>query len=530
MSQISSQTMVSESAGQTIPDGYKQTEVGVIPEDWNISELRSFVQSLDAGISVNSVDQIEAFSHDKHILKTSCVSKGYFYPNEAKSIVPIDVTRAKTTPQNGAIIISRMNTPDLVGELGFVDGCYTNLFLPDRLWQMQFRSNLKINTRWLAYVLSFKPIAKKIKESSTGTSNSMKNISKGSLLSITFPVPNFKEQTAIANALSDVDALLNEVEKLITKKQAIKTATMQQLLTGKTRLPQFAFHPEVADITAQHNQALSEDSATVIATDSKSKTNTSASASTSTSTSIKNSNNSTLAANNKSLESRRKGTKQSELGEIPEDWEVLRIEDCTIKIGSGKTPSGGSSVYVDTGRPFVRSQNVGVGKLRLTDLAFITEEIHATFSGSEIMLNDVLLNITGASIGRCSLASTAISGGNVNQHVCIIRSKLSKVKPYLLQALINSDTGQQQIDSYQAGGNREGLNFSQVRNMKFAFSNHLNEQTAIATVLSDMDEEIQALQQRLNKTRQIKQGMMQELLTGKTRLPFEKVSTSEASV
>ncbi len=453
---------------QVVPDGYKQTDVGIIPIDWESSELGSFVQSLDAGVSVNSIDKPDAFSHGLHILKTSCVSNGYFFPREIKSIIPEDIVRAKTIVSKGSIIVSRMNTPDLVGELGYIDKDYPNCFLPDRLWQMRFRANLKTNTRWLAYILSFPVIAKKIKESATGTSNSMKNISKGSLLTVSFPAPSYEEQTAIANALSDIDALLTELEKLIAKKQAIKTATMQQLLTGKTRLPQFATYTEGEK------------------------------------------------------QGQPKGTKSSELGEIPEDWEILSVEECSTKVGSGKTPTGGSSVYVDSGRPFVRSQNVGWGELRIADLSFITEETHNTFKGSEIKLHDVLLNITGASIGRCALASEKVVNGNVNQHVCIIRVNNRKAHPYILQTLINADSGQNQIDSYQAGGNREGLNFSQVKSMKFPFSNNLEEQTAIATILSDIDSEVQTLKQRLVKTRQIKQGMMQGLLTGRTRLPISK--------
>ncbi|MGX9080480.1 restriction endonuclease subunit S, partial [Klebsiella pneumoniae] len=94
-----------------------------------------------------------------------------------------------------------------------------------------------------------------------------------------------------------------------------------------------------------------------------------------------------------------KGYKSSELGQIPEDWEVLAIDDCATKVGSGKTPNGGASVYIDAGRPFVRSQNIGWGRLILDDVAYISDDIHNTFSGSEIKEDDVLLNITGASIG-----------------------------------------------------------------------------------------------------------------------------------
>ncbi|WP_460882849.1 restriction endonuclease subunit S [Pseudaeromonas pectinilytica] len=133
---------------------------------------------------------------------------------------------------------------------------------------------------------------------------------------------------------------------------------------------------------------------------------------------------------------------------------------------------------------------------------------------------DVLLNITGASIGRCAKADEKVIGGNVNQHVCIIRTDFSKVIPAVLVELINSSFGQNQIDSFQAGGNREGLNFTQVRQLKFSLPTTVVEQTAIATILSDMDNELQALTQKLEKARALKQGMMQQLLTGKIRLPL----------
>ncbi|MDM5119356.1 restriction endonuclease subunit S [Aeromonas hydrophila] len=213
------------------------------------------------------------------------------------------------------------------------------------------------------------------------------------------------------------------------------------------------------------------------------------------------------------------GYKQTEVGVIPEDWDVFLIDNCAVKVGSGKTPTGGSSVYVDSGRPFVRSQNVGWGKLDLSDVAYITETVHSTFLGSEIKRDDVLLNITGASIGRCAKADIQVIGGNVNQHVCIIRVDGSKFVPVVLVELINSSVGQNQIDSFQAGGNREGLNFAQVRQLKFALPLTVVEQTAIANVLSDSDALIDALEQLIAKKQAIKSATMQQLLTGRTRLP-----------
>ncbi|RDH42136.1 restriction endonuclease subunit S [Zooshikella ganghwensis] len=213
------------------------------------------------------------------------------------------------------------------------------------------------------------------------------------------------------------------------------------------------------------------------------------------------------------------GYKQTEVGVIPEDWVVSSIDECSIKVGSGKTPTGGASVYVDDGRSFIRSQNVGWGKLDLSDVAYITDAVHSTFSGTELKENDVLLNITGASIGRCSKSDKRVSGGNVNQHVCIIRTDEKKLTPKLLVELINSAIGQNQIDSYQAGGNREGLNFSQVRQLEFAIASCTEEQTAIANALSDVDALISKLEKLIAKKQAIKTATMQQLLTGRTRLP-----------
>lgn len=213
------------------------------------------------------------------------------------------------------------------------------------------------------------------------------------------------------------------------------------------------------------------------------------------------------------------GYKLTEVGVIPEDWVVISIDDCTTKVGSGKTPTGGASVYIDSGRPFVRSQNVDWGRLDLADVVHITDETHNTFSGSEIQQDDVLLNITGASIGRCAKADFRVIGGNVNQHVCIIRTEAKKLSPSLLVELINSYYGQNQIDSYQAGGNREGLNFSQVKNLKFAITPNSFEQTEIVRTLNDINAFTLALENLIAKKQAIKAAAMQQLLTGKTRLP-----------
>jgi type I restriction enzyme S subunit len=229
-----------KAAKPMVPEGYKQTEVGVIPEHWSVAPLRQEVAKLEAGVSVNSVDEnLGSYSHEQSVLKTSSVADGRFYSDECKKIAPRDLSRVSLSPRADTLLISRMNTPDLVGECGYVDKDFPHLFLPDRLWMTQKHVNSKASFRWLSYLLSSKPQKSRIKGLATGTSGSMKNISKDSLLDTLLPFPPPEEQEAIATALSDVDTLLEHLDRLIAKKRDIKQATMQQLLTGQTRLPGF---------------------------------------------------------------------------------------------------------------------------------------------------------------------------------------------------------------------------------------------------------------------------------------------------
>lgn len=175
-------------------------------------------------------------------------------------------------------------------------------------------------------------------------------------------------------------------------------------------------------------------------------------------------------------------------------------------------------MYKQVGRPFLRSQNVGWGRLLLDDVAFITDKTHATFLDTEIETGDVFLNITGASIGRSAVAEARVTGGNVNQHVCIIRADKTQLHPRFLNYFLRSAAGQRQIDSFQAGGNRQGLNFGQVGSFQIPLP-PLIEQEVIAEALRDADALVESLEELLAKKRQIKQGAMQELLTGKKRLP-----------
>ncbi|SEH04490.1 restriction endonuclease subunit S [Candidatus Venteria ishoeyi] len=121
-----------------------------------------------------------------------------------------------------------------------------------------------------------------------------------------------------------------------------------------------------------------------------------------------------------------------------------RVGMYTSKVGSGVTPKGGSKVYQESGVQFIRSQNVLLGSFDMSDVAYISEEIHEKMSSSKVLNNDVLLNITGASIGRSAIYKSGESA-NVNQHVCILRTIEEELDPLFLSEFINSAFGQKQI-------------------------------------------------------------------------------------
>lgn len=215
--------------------GYKQTEIGVIPEDWDIGSLKEAFLQIDAGTSVNSDEKAKS---RYFVLKTSAVRKGHVNIKEAKPVIASDYPRLKCPIKKGSIIISRMNTPSMVGECGFSTVDAPNTFLPDRLWQIEALS-AEYDFQWLNYLLNTEKYSAAVRATATGTSNSMKNIAKERLLEIAIPKPRIQEQQHIAEAISDIDELVVSLEKLIEKKKAIKQGTMQQLLTGKIRLPGF---------------------------------------------------------------------------------------------------------------------------------------------------------------------------------------------------------------------------------------------------------------------------------------------------
>ena len=152
--------------------------------------------------------------------------------------------------------------------------------------------------------------------------------------------------------------------------------------------------------------------------------------------------------------------------EIPDEWRWVTFNEVCTFIGSGVTPKGGQAVYTDSGIPFIRSQNVLNGKLDLSDVAYISDEINEKMKRTQIIGGETLLNITGASIGRSCYVPQEQSVGNVNQHVCILRFK-NYINGYIPQLWLNSPKMQEFINFNQVGQTRQALNFKQIRGIYF---------------------------------------------------------------
>lgn len=210
------------------------------------------------------------------------------------------------------------------------------------------------------------------------------------------------------------------------------------------------------------------------------------------------------------------------IGEIPETWDVISLKFLTSKIGSGKTPLGGAEAYQNSGIMFLRSQNIYDEGLRIDDIAYISNNIHEEMSNTKVHYNDILLNITGASIGRCCLFTLEDTEANVNQHVCIIRLKNKLCAHNYIRYVLNSYVGKSYINLFQIGGNRQGLNFEQIGNIKILYPQH-NIQKLIIDYLDDkcrkIDTQISEQESLLAKLEAYKKSLIYECVTGKREVP-----------
>jgi type I restriction enzyme S subunit len=185
---------------------------------------------------------------------------------------------------------------------------------------------------------------------------------------------------------------------------------------------------------------------------------------------------------------------------------VEKLEGFTSLVSSGSTPLGGSNVYTASGIRFIRSQNVLMNKFDFSDIAFISEEIYASMRRTVVKPNDVLLNITGASIGRVACYQDDILA-NVNQHVCIIRCKPEKLNPIYLSYFLSMPSFQEKFITNQSGATRQALNFEQIKDFNIPVP-PLSLQEEFAGVVA----RVESLRGRMGESTRQVEGLFESLL------------------
>jgi type I restriction enzyme S subunit len=195
-------------------------------------------------------------------------------------------------------------------------------------------------------------------------------------------------------------------------------------------------------------------------------------------------------------------------------WPNYRIADLTLKVGSGSTPKGGETAYKNSGTPLIRSMNVVFFGFKRSGLAFIDDSQADALRAAEVNANDVLLNITGASIGRVTLAPEDMSGARVNQHVCIVRPN-DALDPRYLRAFLSSPFMQDRIWADNYGVTRQALTKQQILDFEVPLA-PLNEQKRIADKLDAVLARVDACRDRLDRVPTILKRFRQAVLATAT--------------
>ncbi|MEH1951902.1 MAG: restriction endonuclease subunit S [Nostoc sp.] len=428
-------------------EGYKKTEVGVIPDDWKaekLGELFKFKNGVNAekkyyGKGIKFINILEV------------IQKSSLFYEDIPGFISLDSgTIKKNIVQKGDVLFNR--TSETQEEIGL-----TSVYLDDK--EVVFGGFVirarpisdSIDYYFSKYGFSSVIVRNQIIKKGQGAVRA--NIGQSDLKEVCIPLPPLPEQKAIAQSLSDVDALITECDRIITKKRNTKQGTMQQLLTGKKRLPGFSGEWQVSEINIPE------------------------------------------------------GYKKTEYGLIPIDWEDKTIGDLVSFSGGSQPPR---STFL-----FEQKQ----GYIRLIQIRdYKTDEfktyIPEYLARKKCSVDDIMIGRYGPPIFQI------LKGIEGAYNVALIKAAPigSLNKKYLYYFLKQESLLKFVEGLSQRSSGQTGIEMDALKDYPFPVPSDAEEQKAIAQILSDMDTEIAALEQKRDKYKAIKQGMMQELLIGKTRL------------
>lgn len=414
------------SASATIPVGYKQTEIGVIPEDWMVGNLDRFIQAIDCkhitpkfvqlGIPLASIGEVKGRFID--------LSSANHTTSEFYNIL----TGGGRKPIAGDLILSRNAT---VGEVSQVAAVGPIFAMGQDVVLLRKRSD-DFSSSFIQEVLESFIVRLQLENCMVGSTFRRVNVKQ--IKGLIIPLPNTaSEQNMISKVLTDTNIFIEQLEEYIDKKRHIKQGVMQELLTGKTRLPGFT-------------------------------------------------------------------------GE----WVEKTLEDITICLDNLRIPLNEKQRNDMKGDyPYCGANGIVdfIDQYAIDDDIILMAEDGGYFD--KYAVRPIAYRITG----KCW----------VNNHAHILKSRTGYNQGFIFYSLVHKN-----ILRYIASGTRAKLNKSEMNKIEVFLPKEKLEQEAIAEVLTDMDAEIAALEQRLEKTKAIKQGMIQQLLTGRIRL-VDPSTPTEAS-
>jgi type I restriction enzyme S subunit len=415
-----------------IPKGYQQTEVGVIPKDWSVATI-GMVSETSSGTTPSRALADRFYNNGKFAwVKTLDLNDSEIYSTEEKvTQAALNETSLRSYPI-GSVIVAMYGGFNQIGRTGLLRIPATvnqalTVIRPD---------TRRLQAEYLQRVLNFRVNYWRLVASS---SRKDPNISSKDIRNFTRALPGLEEQEAIAGPLSDADALIESLEQLIAKKRQIKQGAMQELLTGKKRLPGFGW-----------------------------------------------------------------------------EWQTRLLGEIITQCSSGATPYRGRSDYYKGKVKWITSGELNYNLITET-VEHISDEARLKTNLKIHPVGTFLMAITGLEAagtrGACGIVG---SPATTNQSCMAIypSSELKAEYLYHYYVLHGNDFALR----YCQGTKQQSYTAKLVKLLPITLPPTVEEQTAIATVLSDMDAEIAALEGKLTKAKMIKQGMMQELLTGRIRL------------
>ena len=426
----------------------------MIPTEWKQTRLKEIIQFIEAGTSVNSENRFPK-EDELGILKTSAVSYGSFDVSQQKAILKSETQKVSVTLRHDTILVSRMNTLALVGASAYVQKDDNSIYLPDRLWPASKKNQAPIVMKWLSYLLASNNMRFRISNIATGTSGSMKNITKPNFLNLQISLPPLPEQRKIAEILSTWDEAIAKTEQLIIALQTRKKGLMQRLLSGEVRFEGFS----------QSNEM-----------------------------------------------------QETKFGSIPADWNATNIEDVAVTLFSNvdkKTFPDEIAVklcnYMDVFNNHFITNDIPFMKAtaKLREIEKFT-----LLKGDVIITKD---SEVAEEIAEATVVAEELQNVICGYHLAVIRPNEKVLDGMFLMYLLHHERIQNQFARLANGITRFGLTIASVNQALIIFP-LLSEQKKVASVLKSCDAEIELHEKKLASLQKQKKGLMQRLLTGQVRV------------